>query len=98
MSAAQSVWLDTVEDRTNPEIDIDFLRGRGDFTADLVATFDSALSTAATRAQLIAPHLDDLPLREIRRIAGDIVDAEPSNDEIRAALELALDRVAEAVS
>lgn len=94
-SATQTVWLDAVEDRTSPEIDIEALRGRGDFAADLVEMVDSVRATPATRSELIASHLDDLPRADLRRLIGDAADAAPTDDEIRGALEAALDRVAE---
>ena len=94
-SANQTVWLDTVDDRTSPEIDIEALRGRGDFAADLVETVDSMLATPAARSELIAAHLGDLPSGDLRRLLGDAVDAAPTDDEIRSALDVALDRVTE---
>jgi DNA repair exonuclease SbcCD nuclease subunit len=94
-SATQTVWLDTVDDRTSPEIDIEALRGRGDFAADLVETVDSMLATPAARPELIAAHLDDLPSGDLRRLLGDALDCVPTSDEIRSALEVALDRVTE---
>jgi hypothetical protein len=88
--------LDTVEDRTSPEIDVEALRGRGDFAADLVETTDSVLATPAERSELVGLHLNDLPCAELRRLVGDAVDAVPTDEEIRAALDVALDRVTEA--
>jgi hypothetical protein len=95
-AATQTVWLDTVEDRTSPEIDVEALRGRGDFAADLVETTDSVLATPAERSELVGLHLNDLPCAELRRLVGDAVDAVPTDEEIRAALDVALDRVTEA--
>ena len=94
-SATQTVWLDVVEDRTSPEIDVDSLRGRGDIAADLVETVDAMLAAPATAAELIATHQDSLPTGDLRRLLGDALDAAPTVDEIRRALEVALDRVTE---
>ncbi len=95
LNAGRDVWLDSVEDRTRSAIDIDALRGRGDFAADLVEGVDSALATPDSVAGLIALYLDELPRGELRRLVGDAVDAAPTEEEIRGALELALDRVME---
>jgi DNA repair exonuclease SbcCD nuclease subunit len=94
-SATHTVWLDAVEDRTSAEIDVEALRGRGDFAGDLVETVNSVLATPAARSELIASHLDDLPRGDLRRLVGDAVDATPTDEEIRSSLEVALDRVAE---
>lgn len=94
-STTQTVWLDAIEDRTSPAIDVEALRGRGDFAADLLDTVDSVLATPAERSSLIASHLDDLPSGDLRRLLGDGVDLAATDDEIRRALEVALDRVME---
>lgn len=94
-SRTQTIWLDVVEDRTSREIDVESHRGRGDFAADLVATVDSMLAAPATTAELIATHLDSFPARDLRRLLGDALDAAPTDDEIRSALEVALDRFTE---
>jgi DNA repair exonuclease SbcCD nuclease subunit len=95
VAATQSLWLDSVEDRTSPEIDVESLRGRGDFAADLLKTVDSLVDAPASRSELIAPHLEDLPRGDLRRLVGEAVDAAPAEEEIRSALEVALDRVME---
>ena len=92
-SATPAVWLDAIDDRTSPELDIAALRGRGDFAADLIATVDSLLATPAGRADLIASYVAGLPGGDLRQLLGTAVDALPADDEIRRALEMALDRV-----
>jgi DNA repair exonuclease SbcCD nuclease subunit len=93
-SRTQSVWLDMVEDRTKPEIDIEALRGRGDFTADLIETVDSLLAApSSARSELLASYLHDLPRSDLRQLIGDPVDAVATEDEIRRSLETALDRL-----
>lgn len=97
-SVAPNVWLDEVEDRTSLQLDVEDLRGRGDFAADLVATVDSLLQTPGERAALLAAQLDELPRGELRRLLGEAVDTAPTDAELGAALELALDRVMETSS
>ena len=92
-SATPAVWLDAIDDRTSPELDVADLRGRGDFAADLIARVDSLLATPAGRADLIASYVADLPSGDLQRLLGTAVDAAPADDEIRRALEIALDRV-----
>ena len=92
-SATPAVWLDAIDDRTRPELDVAALRGRGDFAADLIATVDSLLATPAGRADLIASYVAGLPGGDLRQLLGTAVDAAPADDEIRTALEIALDRV-----
>lgn len=94
--SAQVAWLDAIEDRTRPDIDLQALRGRGDFAADLLETADAVLADSSIRAELITSHFDELPRGELRRLFGDAVDASPTEEEIGRALETALDRVAEA--
>ncbi len=91
----KTVWLDVVKDRSSPESDIESLRGRGDFAADLVETVDLLLDSPEKRSALIATHLHGLPTGELRRLLGDALDVEPTADEIRLALEMALDRITE---
>ena len=92
-SATPAVWLDAIDDRTSPELDVADLRGRGDFAADLIARVDSLLATPAGRADLIASYVAGLPSGDLQRLLGTAVDAAPADDEIRRALEIALDRV-----
>ena len=92
-SATPAVWLDAIDDRTSPELDVAALRGRGDFAADLIATVDSVLATSAGRADLIASYVDGLPSADLLQLLGTAVDAAPPDDEIRRALAIALDRV-----
>ena len=87
------MWLDAIDDRTSPELDVADLRGRGDFAADLIARVDSLLATPAGRADLIASYVAGLPSGDLQRLLGTAVDAAPADDEIRRALEIALDRV-----
>jgi len=94
-SATQNVWLDVIDDYTRPDLDIEELRGRGDFGSDLVAMGDSALADPTARSALLAPYLDDLPRGDLRRLLGDMVEAAPTDDEVRSSLEAALDRVTE---
>ena len=97
-SATPAVWLDAIDDRTSPELDVAALRGRGDFAADLIETVDSRLATPAGSSDLIASYLDGLPGGDLRRLLGTAVDAAPADDEIRSSLEMALDRVTETES
>ena len=92
-SATPAVWLDAIDDRTSPELDVAALRGRGDFAADLIATVDSVLATSAGRADLIASYVDGLPSGDLLQLLGTAVDAAPPDDEIRRALAIALDRM-----
>ncbi len=92
-SATPVVWLDAIDDRTSPELDVAALRGRGDFAADLIATVDSVLATSAGRADLIASYVDGLPSGDLLQLLGTAVDAAPPDDEIRRALAIALDRM-----
>ena len=92
-SATPAVWLDAIDDRTSPELDVAALRGRGDFAADLIATVDSLLATPAGSADLIASYVAGLPGGDLRQLLGTAVDAAPADDEIRSSLEMALDRV-----
>ena len=92
-SATPAVWLDAIDDRTSPELDVAALRGRGDFAADLIATADSVLATSAGRADLIASYVDGLPSGDLLQLLGTAVDAAPPDDEIRRALAIALDRM-----
>ena len=92
-SGTPAVWLDAIDDRTSPELDVAALRGRGDFAADLIARVDSLLATPAGRADLIASYVAGLPGGDLRQLLGTAVDAAPAGDEIRRALEMALDRV-----
>ena len=94
MSSAPLVWLDGVDDQSRPDLALDDLRGRGDFAADLIATADRVLASAALSPNLLEAHLDDLPAGELRRLLGEEVGAAPSEDEIRRGLDLALDHVA----
>jgi DNA repair protein SbcD/Mre11 len=94
--STQIAWLDAVDDRTRPDIDVQTLRGRGDFAADLLEIADLMRAESKARAELITSHLDELPRGELRRLFGDAVDAPPTDEEIESALEAALDRVAEA--
>ena len=97
-SATPAVWLDAIDDRTSPELDVAALRGRGDFAADLIATVDSLLATPAGSADLIASYVAGLPGGDLRQLLGTAVDAAPADDEIRSSLEMALDRVTETES
>ena len=92
-SATPAVWLDAIDDRTSPELDVAALRGRGDFAADLIATVDSVLATSAGRADLIASYVDGLPSGDLLQLLGTAVDAAPPDDEIRRVLAIALDRM-----
>ena len=92
-SATPAVWLDAIDDRTSPELDVAALRGRGDFAADLIATVDSVLATSAGRADLIASYVDGLPSGDLLQLLGTAVDAAPPDDEIRRALAIALNRM-----
>ena len=92
-SAIPAVWLDAIDDRTSPELDVAALRGRGDFAADLIATVDSVLATSAGRADLIASYVDGLPSGDLLQLLGTAVDAAPPDDEIRRALAIALNRM-----
>ena len=97
-SATQAVWLDAIDDRTSPELNVAVLRGRGDFVADLIETVDSLLATPAEDTDLIASYLNGLPGGDLRRLLGIAVDTAPADDEIRSSLEMALDRVTAAES
>ena len=97
-SVTPAVWLDAIDDRTSPELDVSALRGRGDFAADLIATVDSLLATPAGRADLIASYVAGLPGGDLRQLLGTAVDAAPADDEIQSSLEMALDRVTETES
>jgi DNA repair exonuclease SbcCD nuclease subunit len=94
--SSQMAWLDSVQDGTRPDIDLQALRGRGDFAADLLEAADEVRADSSTRAELVMSHLDELPRGELRRLLGDTVDAPPTDEEIESALEAALDRVTEA--
>lgn len=94
-SSTKTVWLDVVKDRTSPELDIEHLRGRGDFAADLVETADSMIASPTASIELIATHLDSLPTGELRRLLGDAIDIAPTDEELRMALEMALDHIME---
>jgi DNA repair exonuclease SbcCD nuclease subunit len=97
-SVTPAVWVDAVDDRTSPELDVDVLRGRGDFAADLIEMAESHIATMTGDSELLASYVSDLPGGELRRLLGTAVDAPPADDEIRSALEMALDRVTEAES
>ena len=97
-SATLAVWLDAIDNRTSPELDVAALRGRGDFAADLIATVDSLLATPAGSADLIASYVAGLPGGDLRQLLGTAVDAAPADDEIQSSLEMALDRVTETES
>jgi hypothetical protein len=86
---------DEKPDRRVSYLDIDEMRSRADFTADLIATADAMLAAPPARSALIEPHLPDLPTGELRGLLDDDVGAAPSDDEIRRALDIALDHVAE---
>jgi DNA repair exonuclease SbcCD nuclease subunit len=94
-SATPAIWMNAIDDCTRPALDIDEMRGRADFTADLIATADATLVAPPSRSALIEPHLTDLPTGELRRLLEDDIGAAPSEDEIRRALDIALDHVAE---
>ena len=97
-SVTPAVWLDALDDRTSPELDVAVLRGRGDFAADLIETVDSLLATPGGSADLIASDLGDLPGADLRRLLETAFDTPPSDEEIRSSLEMALDRVTETES
>ena len=92
-SSEPPVWLDAVEDQTRPELDIEALRGRGDFAADLIAQADLLIDSAQERSRVIKPYVEQIPQADLRRIVDDRLDTPPDDEEIRSALAVSLDHV-----
>lgn len=91
--SAPFCWWDSLEDSSAPALDLDDLRGRGDFAADLLNVADEILGDEVTRSALITNLIEDAPSAvqaHARAIAGD-------SDRLSQLLErarlLAIDKV-----
>jgi DNA repair exonuclease SbcCD nuclease subunit len=88
-------WWDQIRDETSPTLDLDEIRQRGDFTADLLAIADETVSDSAV-AKLLLEQLEvDVPSR-LLDAARAILD---DNERVAALLErgrqIALDLIEE---
>lgn len=86
------LWWEAVRDGTRPALDVDAVRRRGDFAAELLAVADELGADDATRRAFAEERLSALPAAELRRLVapGDPATAE----RWREAVELALDALA----
>ena len=72
------VWIDRLDDRTSPLIDLDALRGGPDFAAELVRIADELAADPAALAALLddiaAPLATTLPGYSPQRVAAEALD------------------------
>lgn len=94
-SSAPPIWVDGIENRTRAVVDIEALRGRGDFAGDLIGMATTVAESAIERASLLAGCYKELPVAELRRVLGAEIETSPREDELARGLELALDVLAE---
>jgi DNA repair exonuclease SbcCD nuclease subunit len=67
-------WWDSLENSTSPALDLDDLRGRGDFAADLLHVADEIIGDETTSSALVESLIDGAPNAvqdHARAIAGD---------------------------
>jgi exonuclease SbcD len=88
-------WWDSVRDDTNPIIDLEEIRRRGDFAADLLGVADQVMTEGPVAKELLAQLRADVPARLL-----DIFDAIVEDDDRLAALvhhgrQIALDLIEE---
>jgi DNA repair protein SbcD/Mre11 len=88
-------WWDSIRDDTNPLIDLEEIRRRGDFAADLLGVADQAMTEGPFAKELLAELRADVPARLL-----DVFDAIVEDDERLASLlghgrQLALDLIEE---
>jgi hypothetical protein len=88
-------WWDSIGDDTSPLVDLEEIRRRGDFAADLLGVADQAMTESPFAKELLAELRADVPARLL-----DIFDAVVEDDERLAALlghgrQIALDLIEE---
>lgn len=81
------LWCESVRDETRAELDVDAIRGRGDFAAAVVQRADALAADEARRAEFLDAHLDG-PSASAVAPAPDFAAQQRLLD---SALELALD-------
>lgn len=87
--------LERIVDATTPELDVDELRGRGDFASDLLRVSDELASDALGLDELIAELRALVPAKLRRPLDSLAADASWRADVLRAARMLALDALEE---
>src|SRR5665213_485886 len=88
-------WWDSIRDDTSPTIDLDEIRRRGDFAADLLSVADEVMSEDSVAKELLAQLRGNVPSRFL-----DVFDAIVEDDERLTALldhgrHIALDLIEE---
>jgi exonuclease SbcD len=88
-------WWDSIRDDTSPAMDLEEIRRRGDFAADLLGVADEVMSEGPVAKELLAQLRSDVPARLL-----EIFDAIVEDDERLAALldhgrHIALDLIEE---
>jgi DNA repair exonuclease SbcCD nuclease subunit len=74
-------WWDSIGDDTSPAIDLDEIRRRGDFAADLLGVADEVMSEGPVKKELLAQLRNDLPARLL-----EVFDAVVDDEERLAAI------------
>ena len=90
------VWIEAVKDRARGELDMDALRARGDFAAELLKLADGLEADEVAAEAFVAEAAGRLRAPgQVERALRDVGDdaAEPPREVLAAALELALDRL-----
>lgn len=85
------VWWDAVIDETAGEIDLEAIRGRGDFVADLLQVGDELVGDDDALAALTTGLADDAPRLLANRIGALLADPSMLEDLARRATLLAVD-------
>jgi len=90
------VWIEAVKNQARGELDLDELRRRGDFTAELLKLADGLeADTAATEAFVDRAATKLQSPGQVERALRDLGDegADPPGEVLAEALQLALDRL-----
>lgn len=86
-------WWDAIEDETASTLDLDEIRGRGDFAADLLAVTDQVTTDADLQAQVAASLLSGAPAAIAEAAKALLADPERRAHLLERAGLLALDKV-----
>lgn len=85
------LWWESLIDRTVPGLDLEAIRGRGDFSAALLARVDEIAGSQEAMAAFSAQALSDLPMHKLKRLGVAVPDAGDDEcwaDAVMLALEL----------
>jgi len=91
-------WWDSLEDATSAPVDIDEIRRRGDFAADLLAIADETAADVSGRYELFSNLLDGAPNAVVEAAKSMLLDEDRLSHLLERARLLALDKVTGAES